>query len=54
MLRTLEEDFAGIPSLIGEEPAPAAAAEVIRFPVSAASAVSAVAPPPQQQQLGLF
>jgi hypothetical protein len=51
MLRTLEEDFAGIPALIGEEPAPAAAAEVIRFPVSAASAV---ATPPQQQQLGLF
>jgi uracil-DNA glycosylase len=50
MLRTLEEDFAGIPALIGEEPAPAAAAEVIRFPVSAASAVAT----PPQQQLGLF
>jgi uracil-DNA glycosylase len=49
MLRTLEEDFAGIPALIGEEPAPAPAAEVIRFPVSAASAVAT-----PQQQLGLF
>jgi len=47
MLRTLEEDFARIPALIGEEPAPVA--QVIRFPVAAA-AVAAT----QQDQLGLF
>ena len=49
MLRTLEEDFAGIPALIGEEPEPAPPAEVIRFPVSITPAV-----PTPQEQLGLF
>jgi DNA polymerase len=49
MLRTLEEDFAGIPALIGQEPEPAPAAEVIRFPVSVTPAT-----PTPQEQLGLF
>ena len=47
MLRTLEEDFARIPALIGEKPAPVA--QVIEFPVAAAP----VAATPQEQ-LGLF
>jgi uracil-DNA glycosylase len=47
MLRTLEDDFARIPALLTQEPAPGA--KVIPFPVSVA--VAAATP---QEQLGLF
>jgi uracil-DNA glycosylase len=47
MLRTLEDDFARIPALLTQEPAPEA--KVIPFPVSVA--VAAATP---QEQLGLF
>jgi DNA polymerase len=48
MLRTLEEDFARIPALIGEEPA-ASVAQVIEFPVAAVPGAAT-----SQEQLGLF
>jgi uracil-DNA glycosylase family 4 len=51
MLKTLEEDFAGIPALLEGKPAQPAPAAVIQFPV--ASAASAPAAPPAEQ-LGLF
>jgi DNA polymerase len=49
MLKTLEEDFARIPGLLGAEPAPSRpVAPVISFPVRAPEPAAA------QQQLGLF
>jgi uracil-DNA glycosylase family 4 len=50
MLKTLEEDFAGIPALLSHEPAPAPAA-VIPFPRPAAVVAPAL---PADEQLGLF
>ena len=48
MLRTLEEDFARIPGLLGEQP-PVKETTVIPFPASAPSL-----PEPAAEQLGLF
>jgi uracil-DNA glycosylase len=47
MLRTLQDDFARLPALLAEEPAPPA--KVIQFPVTATVATAT-----PQDQLGLF
>jgi DNA polymerase len=54
MLKTLEEDFGRIPSLLtgaGNALPPAPEAQVIAFPAQAASAEPAL---PPDEQLGLF
>jgi uracil-DNA glycosylase len=51
MLKTLEEDFAGIPALLEGEPAQPASAAVIQFPVTSAASIPAA---PAEEQLGLF
>ena len=51
MLKTLEEDFAGIPALLEGEPAQPAQAAVIPFPTAATAVAPAV---PAEEQLGLF
>jgi uracil-DNA glycosylase family 4 len=51
MLKTLEEDFAGIPALLEREAPQPASAAVIQFPVMSAAGVPAA---PADEQLGLF